>query len=72
MRTTTTNTECRCKQCSALLAKRDRDGVTIRPGELQTTVTGGDFTVSVTCYRCRTLNVVTGRSGPPPTTATAA
>ena len=56
--------ECRCKQCSALLAKRDLDGVTIRRGEMQTTVTGGDFTVSVTCYRCHTLNVLAGRAGP--------
>jgi len=54
----TTSTECRCKSCGALLAKRDRDGVSIRRGELQATITG-DFTVSVTCYRCRTLNVVT-------------
>ncbi len=44
----TTSTECRCKNCSALLAKRDHDGVSIRRGELQATITG-DFTMSVTC-----------------------
>ena len=66
MRTTST-TDIRCKQCSALLAKRDRDGLSIRRGDMQTTVTGGDFTVSVTCYRCRALNVLTSRREPPPT-----
>ena len=67
----TTSTECRCKSCGALLAKRDHDGVSIRRGELQTTITG-DFTVSVTCYRCRTLNVVTWRPSTPPPAAAAA
>ncbi|MBI5531805.1 MAG: hypothetical protein HY898_03760 [Deltaproteobacteria bacterium] len=56
----------RCKKCRALLAKHDSDGLAIRRGDMQTTVTGTDFTVSVTCYRCRTLNVVTSsmRSAP--------
>lgn len=35
-------TELRCKQCNALLAKNDRDGLSIRRGELQATVTGID------------------------------
>ena len=48
----------RCKHCDALLAKHDRDGLTIRRGDMQTTVSGTDFSVSVTCYRCRTLNVL--------------
>lgn len=52
-------TEIRCKQCSVLLAKAERDGVTIRRGEQQTTVSGRDYAVSISCYRCRTLNVVT-------------
>ena len=45
MRTTSTNTtDCRCKNCQALLAKHDRDGLSIRRGDMQTTVTGADFT----------------------------
>jgi len=47
----------RCKQCSTLLAKIDRDGLTIRRGDMQATVTGVAYTVSVACYRCKTLNV---------------
>lgn len=31
----TTATDCRCKACGALLAKRDRDGLTIRRGDMQ-------------------------------------
>lgn len=58
--------ECRCKSCDALLAKHDRDGLSIRRGAMQTTVTGTDFTVSITCYRCRTLNVFRPRSPEPP------
>jgi phage FluMu protein Com len=54
-----TSTEFRCKQCQALLAKQDRDGLSIRRGDMQTTVTGTDFTVAVTCYRCKTPNVAT-------------
>jgi phage FluMu protein Com len=65
--TTTTTTDCRCKGCDALLAKRDRDGLSIRRGDMQTTVTGADFTVAVSCYRCRALNVLTSRPEPPPT-----
>ena len=57
MRPTTTH-DCRCKNCQALLARRDLDGLTSRRGEMQTTVTGADFTVSVTCYRCQSLNVL--------------
>ncbi len=68
MRTTST-TDCRCKNCQALLAKRDLDGLTIRRGDMQTTVTGGDFTVSVTCYRCKALNVITSRTPTAPTPA---
>lgn len=71
MRTTSTNTDCRCKQCQALLAKHDRDGLSIRRGDMQTTVTGSDFTVAVTCYRCKTLNVVTPPRKPTPTPASA-
>ena len=53
--------------CQALLAKQDRDGLSIRRGDMQTTVTGTDFTVAVTCYRCKTLNVVTPPRKPTPT-----
>ena len=66
MRTTST-TDCRCKNCQVLLAKHDRDGLTIRRGDMQTTVTGADFVVAVTCYRCKTLNVVASPRKPSPT-----
>lgn len=51
-----------------LLAKRDRDGLTIRRGDMQVVVSG-DSTVAVTCYRdrCRTLNVLASRTPMPPT-----
>lgn len=55
---TTSTTECRCKLCQALLAKRESAGLSIRRGDLQATVMGGDFTVAVLCYRCKTLNVL--------------
>ncbi|MBC7174055.1 MAG: hypothetical protein H5U40_16555 [Polyangiaceae bacterium] len=71
MRTTSSTTDCRCKTCQALLAKRDLDGVTIRRGDMQTTVTGTDFTVSVICYRCKTLNVLAWPRKPTPTPASA-
>lgn len=67
----TTSTECRCKSCGALLAKRDDGGVSIRRGDLQATITG-DFTAAVTCYRCRTLNVLASRLPTPPPAAAAA
>lgn len=63
--------DCRCKYCHSLLARRDRDGLTIRRGDMQTTVTGSDVTVSVTCYRCKTLNVLVSRR-PMPTPPTPA
>lgn len=62
-------TESRCKSCSALLAKHDRDGLSIRRGDMQTTVTGTDFTVSVICYRCKTLNVLASPRTSTPTSA---
>ena len=61
------STDLRCKHCHTLLAKQDRDGLSIRRGTLQATITGVDTTVSVTCYRCSTLNVM--RIGPTPTRA---
>lgn len=59
------DTDCRCKHCGALLAKRDGGAIAIRRGDMQTTITGGDFTVAVICYRCRSLNVVTARRPEP-------
>ena len=53
---TSTPREIRCKQCSALLAKHDRDGLSIRRGQLQATVSGSRFNVALNCYRCETLN----------------
>lgn len=64
-----TSTELRCKHCQALLAKQDRDGLSLRRGDLQILVTGSDFTASVTCYRCQTLNVAVGSSKPAPAPA---
>ena len=68
----TTATDCRCKACGALLAKRDRDGLTIRRGDMQVVVSG-DSTVAVTCYRdrCRTLNVLSSRKPTTPSPASA-
>jgi len=68
----TLTTNCRCKACGALLAKLDRDGITIRRGDMQVVVSG-DSTVAVTCYRdrCRTLNVLSSRKPTPPTPASA-
>jgi len=62
-------TDCRCKHCQALLARRELDGLTVRRGDMQTTVTGTEFTVSVTCYRCKTLNVLTSVRKPTPAVA---
>jgi len=67
----TSTTDCRCKHCQALLAKHDRDGLTIRRGDMQTTVTGADFTVAVTCYRCKTLTVLASPRTPTPTPTSA-
>lgn len=65
MRTPSTH-ECRCARCDALLAKREPSGLVLRRGDLQATVTGGDFSVSVSCYRCRLPNLVTAlRTAPP-------
>lgn len=67
MRTPPLFADYRCSSCCALLAKRDRGDLTIRRGDMQATVTGRDFTVSVTCYRCRARNVLALRREPPPT-----
>lgn len=50
-------TELRCKHCQALLAKREHDGLTIRRGGLQATITGVALAIALTCYRCDALNV---------------
>ena len=72
MKTHSLTTDCRCKACGALLAKLDRDGLTIRRGDMQVVVSG-ESTVAVTCYRdrCRTLNVLSSRKPTPPTPANA-
>ncbi|MBK6690564.1 MAG: hypothetical protein IPG45_39225 [Deltaproteobacteria bacterium] len=72
MKIHTLTTDCRCKACGALLAKLDRDGLTIRRGDMQVVVSG-DSTVAVTCYRdrCRTLNVLPSRKPTPPAPANA-
>jgi len=72
MKTQSTTYDCRCKACGALLAKLDRDGLTIRRGDMQVVVSG-DSSVAVTCYRdrCRTLNVLASRKPTPPTPANA-
>jgi hypothetical protein len=70
MKFQTLTTDCRCKACGALLAKLDRDGLTIRRGDMQVVVTG-ESTVAVTCYRdrCRTLNVLSSRKPTTPSPA---
>lgn len=67
----TAPTDCRCKACNVLLAKLDRDGLSIRRNDLQLVVTG-DSVVAVTCYRCKTLNVLTASCKPTPPTPTSA
>ena len=68
----TTSPEHHCKQCNALLAKQDRDGLCLRRGSFQATVTG-DFTIAIGCYRCSTVNVVTSTHAmPAPTRPSAA
>ena len=49
----------RCSSCGVLLAKIADNGLTIRRGELQATMSG-EFHASLVCYRprCRTLNVL--------------
>ena len=66
MNVKSTTRRCHCKTCDALLAKLERDGLTIRRGSMQITVTGNS-TVAVTCYRCRALNVLASPRTPTPT-----
>ena len=53
------NHDVRCKGCGAKLADLARDGLTIRRGKLQATITGR-FHAALVCYRptCQTLNVI--------------
>lgn len=67
---TSTTINCTCKRCNALLAKHERDGLCIRRNDLELVVTG-DSVVAVTCYRCKTLNVLSSRKPTPPTPANA-
>ncbi len=50
------STDVRCKSCSALLAKRDPSALTIRRGSMEVTLSGSDFELAVTCYRCRAVS----------------
>ena len=50
----------RCFHCGALLAKRGKDEVCIRRGELHTRIRGSDARVAVRCYRCKTEQLVQG------------
>lgn len=52
------STDCRCKNCFALLAKVGPDGLSIQRSDMQTTVTGGGSTVTMVCYKCGAPNVV--------------
>lgn len=52
-----TPSDIRCKHCRTLLARRESDGLTIRRGDLQAVI-AGSFTAAVSCYRCKTLNMV--------------
>jgi hypothetical protein len=60
-----------CKRCKAQLAELAHDGLTIRRGKLQATITGA-YHASLVCYRpqCGTLNVV--RHDVPPLAMSAA
>lgn len=51
--------EVRCSHCSALLAKHEPAGMTIRRGDLEA-VLSGTFRVTLRCYRpyCRQRTVV--------------
>ncbi len=60
-----TTIDCRCKSCGALLARRDADGLSVRRGEFQLAITG-EFTATVSCYRCKTLTIVSSRPPSPP------
>jgi len=50
-----------CKVCKAKIASRDDDGLTFSRGQLQATINGSDYTVSIVCYRCKGLNVCDSR-----------
>ena len=59
-----TATDCRCKACNALLAKQACNALSIRRGRIETRVSGADFAVGITCYRCHAFNVFTSTSAP--------
>ena len=60
MKTQSTTNDCRCKACGALLAKLDRDGLTIRRGDMQVVVSG-DSTVAVTAQNRAALRCSLGQ-----------
>jgi phage FluMu protein Com len=50
----------RCSHCGALLAKRGKDELCIRRGEMQTRIRGADARVEMRCYRCKAEQLVHG------------
>jgi len=45
----------RCQKCNALLGLKDQDHIDIRRADLKVGVEGR---ATVTCYRCKTVNVL--------------
>ena len=62
----TTADSIHCKQCHTLLMVREPAGLCAKRSGLELLITGTQFTVSVTCYGCRALNVVSNSSSPQP------
>jgi hypothetical protein len=52
--------EVRCPACGALLGTREAGGLSIKRSDAQATITGGDFQVSLVCWRrgCKKLTVL--------------
>jgi len=58
-----TSSRITCKRCNTQLASRDPDGLSICRGGLEATITGA-FTVSIRCYRCSAVNVLSAPAVP--------
>jgi phage FluMu protein Com len=55
----------RCVRCDALLGTSERSQMTIQRGALELVIRGV-FDASVSCYRCRRLNLKGGGGAEPP------
>ncbi len=54
-----TPADVRCSRCKALLAVRRPQGLLVRRGDVQAWLSGRSYALTIVCYRCKTLNVVT-------------